>query len=166
MNLPDLLRHYAAYNAWANAEMVMWLAAKDPELMTREVPSSFPTLQLTVLHLLDAEQIWHRRMLGDPNLVFPSKTFVGDFEDAAASLLHCSNNLLEFLHGQPDEFFEKSFPYGMFNGDQVVSTVPHMVLHCLQHSTFHRGQLVTIGRSLGLTDPPKTDYIYFTRKFA
>jgi len=34
----------------------------------------------------------------------------------------------------------------------------------MNHGTFHRGQLVTMGRSLGLTDPPKTDFIHYLRE--
>ena len=38
---------------------------------------------------------------------------------------------------------------------------PDMIQHCLNQSTYHRGQIVTIARKIGLTDPPMTDYILY-----
>lgn len=33
--------------------------------------------------------------------------------------------------------------------------------HVYNHATYHRGQLITMGRQAGLSNPPRTDYIYF-----
>ena len=32
------------------------------------------------------------------------------------------------------------------------------IMHYANHSTYHRGQVTSIGRSLGFTDAPMTDY--------
>jgi uncharacterized damage-inducible protein DinB len=42
-------------------------------------------------------------------------------------------------------------------------TVVDMIHHCMNHSTYHRGQLITMGRQAGLADPPRTDFIYYVR---
>jgi uncharacterized damage-inducible protein DinB len=34
-------------------------------------------------------------------------------------------------------------------------------MHCMNHSTYHRGQIVTMGRNLGFTDAPMTDYNFY-----
>ncbi len=34
-------------------------------------------------------------------------------------------------------------------------------LHVFNHSTYHRGQIVTIGRGLGYKDAPMTDYNFY-----
>ncbi len=33
--------------------------------------------------------------------------------------------------------------------------------HVFNHSTYHRGQVVTIGRNIDITDAPMTDYNFF-----
>ena len=33
--------------------------------------------------------------------------------------------------------------------------------HLIIHGTYHRGQIVTIGRNIGITDAPMTDYNYY-----
>jgi uncharacterized damage-inducible protein DinB len=35
------------------------------------------------------------------------------------------------------------------------------IQHAMNHSTYHRGQLVTIGRNLGYIDAPMTDYNFY-----
>jgi len=42
-----------------------------------------------------------------------------------------------------------------------VTAIADMIHHCMNHSTYHRGQLITIGRQAGLQDPPRTDFIYY-----
>jgi uncharacterized damage-inducible protein DinB len=36
-----------------------------------------------------------------------------------------------------------------------------LLQHCLNHSTYHRGQIVSIGHQVGLKDAPMTDYMYY-----
>ena len=35
------------------------------------------------------------------------------------------------------------------------------IQHVVNHTTYHRGQIITIGRNLGFTDAPMTDFNYF-----
>jgi uncharacterized damage-inducible protein DinB len=36
-------------------------------------------------------------------------------------------------------------------------------MHVFNHGTYHRGQLVTMLRQVGVTEIPQTDYIAFVR---
>ncbi|MBK9337244.1 MAG: hypothetical protein IPM98_11980 [Lewinellaceae bacterium] len=56
MTLDTLLQDYSAYNLWANTAIVNWLRTKPAGLMTQPVPSSFPTLHDTLLHIWGAEK--------------------------------------------------------------------------------------------------------------
>ncbi len=39
-----------------------------------------------------------------------------------------------------------------------------MIQHCLNHSTCHRGQLVTVARQSDPEDIPASDFVYCERK--
>jgi uncharacterized damage-inducible protein DinB len=39
-----------------------------------------------------------------------------------------------------------------------------MLLHLFNHNTYHRGQLVTMLRQLGMDKIPATDFIVWSRK--
>jgi len=58
----------------------------------------------------------------------------------------------------------KLINYKLLSGDTGESSLLHIFHHVMNHSTYHRGQLVTMGRELGFTDPPKTDFIQFCRE--
>jgi uncharacterized damage-inducible protein DinB len=38
-----------------------------------------------------------------------------------------------------------------------------MLLHCFNHSTQHRGQVITMMRTVGLVDIPANDLVVFQR---
>ncbi|MCW3088046.1 MAG: hypothetical protein JWQ78_1432, partial [Sediminibacterium sp.] len=41
--------------------------------------------------------------------------------------------------------------------------VKEILLHLFNHGTYHRGQLVTLLRQVGVEEIPRTDYIEFSR---
>ncbi|PYP34487.1 MAG: hypothetical protein DMD46_16610 [Gemmatimonadetes bacterium] len=50
-------------------------------------------------------------------------------------------------------------------GGEYVHTFRQMFRHAVDHSSYHRGQIVTMLRQLGVT-PPTTGLIYFYREVA
>lgn len=166
MTLDSLLQDYAAYNLWANTGTVNWLRTKPADAMTREVPSSFPTLHATLLHIWGAEKIWLERLQLVPTSPFLSQTFSGTTAELFDGLLRCSADFSDYVHNQPPDFFQKTCPFRLLNGTEDARPRHQMILHCMQHSTYHRGQIVTIARNLGFTDPPQTDYIKYVREKA
>jgi uncharacterized damage-inducible protein DinB len=54
----SLIKNYVAYNLWANTRLVEWLTTKPAALLEKEVPSSFPSIRLTLLHIWQTERFW------------------------------------------------------------------------------------------------------------
>ncbi len=163
MTLEILLKDYTTYNLWANRLMVDWLGRKPAELMTRELPSSFPSLHKTLLHIWGAEKVWIERLNGDGPEKFLTDYFSGSTKDVFEGLLACSVQFRDLVADKDAGYFAGYSTYVHINGNQYTQNRAQMILHCMQHSTYHRGQLVTMARSLGLTDPPQTDYIAHVR---
>jgi len=53
-----LMKNYANYNLWANTTLVNWLKTKPAALLEQTVPSSFPSIKLTLLHIWQTERYW------------------------------------------------------------------------------------------------------------
>src|SRR5687767_1526170 len=53
-----LMKNYANYNLWANSTLVSWLKTKPAALLDQEVPSSFSSIRLTLLHIWQTERYW------------------------------------------------------------------------------------------------------------
>lgn len=163
MTLEFLLKDYTAYNQWANERIIQWLKTKPAEKMTAEVPSSFPSLRATLLHIWAAEDIWLLRLQQISPTSFLSNTFQGSDVELFERLLQNSEAFKHFVQRQSAEYFEQTTSYKHTTGKAYEQYSAEIIQHCMQHSTFHRGQIVTIARNLGLTDPPKTDYIEYVR---
>src|ERR1700751_2213951 len=67
----------ARYNQWANKILINLIQTQTPELLEKEIDSSFNTLKKTILHMADAEYIWHCRLTNVPFDKIPSKMGVG-----------------------------------------------------------------------------------------
>lgn len=160
---PELFKDFARYNAWANDQILNWLFAQPEELLERETPSSFPTLRLTLLHIWDAQDIWMRRLQGREATNFPSAQFKGSLQEIKTGLQANSAQFSDMIQQCPDPFFSGHIRYKNSKGTEFSTANAEVILHCMQHGTYHRGQIVTMARSLGITDPPQTDYIAFVR---
>ncbi|MEI9934102.1 MAG: DinB family protein [Ferruginibacter sp.] len=62
-----------------------------------------------------------------------------------------------------EEALLQLFSYKTFKGDPFTQPLYEVVFHVFNHSTYHRGQLVTILRQLGVEKIPSTDLIVFYR---
>ena len=88
--MKELLKLQGAYNYWANQRIVETVLALPEGECLRELSSSFPSLQKTLLHIWDAETGWWQRLKLQERIELPGKTFNGTIQDVAAGLLHQS----------------------------------------------------------------------------
>jgi uncharacterized damage-inducible protein DinB len=155
--MKTLLHEYAAYDRWANSRFFERLAEESEDILDALAPSSFPTLRKTVLHIRDAECAWTHRLLGAP-VRWPAEPGT----DIATLIPHCER-LHDLVHGMDEAEFEKERSYRDLKGNEHRSRVWRMLMHCFNHSTQHRGQLITQMRFLGLERIPANDLVVFQR---
>lgn len=155
--LATLLREYADYDLWANTRFVERLAREPDDVLDAPVASSFPSLRKTVLHIRDAENAWLCRLMGQP-VPWPADGTID-----LNGLLRVSRELHAFVHGCSDADLSGMREYKTLKGDPQRSLVWRMLHHCFNHSTQHRGQIITMMRSLGLTEIPANDLVAFQR---
>lgn len=157
------LQQHLAYNVWANAKIADFILNAGEKLFDTEVESSFPTLRKTVYHIWDAEYIWLKRLQGESLADWPSKNFNGTMQDASKSWAECSNSFQEFIAGKDQTYYQSICTYKNMKGDTFTTPVEGIVMHVVNHGAFHRGQMITMLRSLGYTDLGSTDLITFLR---
>jgi uncharacterized damage-inducible protein DinB len=161
----QLLKDYAAYNAWANQTLADAILEMDEHTHQQIVKSSFPNLYATILHMWDAESIWWQRMEGHAQLLIPSREFNPAMKEAINGLLNQSREWSNWMNRVTEEQLQKEFSYKNLKGEAFTSGVWQVVHHIFNHGTYHRGQLVTMMRELGVTEIPSTDFILWCRKF-
>lgn len=152
-----ILHEYAAYDLWANARFVERLNREPDEVLDAVVPSSFSSLRTTVLHIRDAENAWMCRIQGT-EVPWPA-----DATTDLGGLVRVCTRLHDLVYGMDEAIMQEGRGYKTLKGDPQRSTIWRMLHHCFNHSTQHRGQLITMMRSLGLTDIPANDLVVYQR---
>lgn len=163
--MKELLTYYCQYNIWANEKLAQFFADKSDDLLTQHIENSFPSIRKTAIHILSAEIGWLSR-LGDTN--FKNEKVADDFESTNAvfaALVETSKAFAAYVEKQPANFFEGEVSYHTWDGNPWSMPPKLMVHHCMNHSTYHRGQLITMARQLGMKDGvPSTDLLYYSRE--
>ncbi|MBL8000458.1 MAG: DinB family protein [Flavobacteriales bacterium] len=160
MDIVHLLREYAAYDQWANGRLLERLEREDPALLDAPVKSSFPTLRDTLLHVRDAEHVWLCRLQGLQH------NWPAEADRSLATLLKHGALLQTYVMGLDQAELERERTYHDLKGNAHHQAAWRMLMHCFNHSSYHRGQVVTIMRGLGLEGIPAMDLVVYQRTLA
>lgn len=161
--MKELLKQYAAYNAWANQKILDLILSLPEEKHQVEMMSSFPTIYRTALHIWDAETSWWQRVKLHERVVVPSENFKASMQDLSNGLLNQSRQWEEWVNSASDLSLEHVFQYQNSKRESFKQPVFQVLLHVFNHSTYHRGQLVSMLRNLGVDKIPQTDFIIWSR---
>lgn len=161
--MKTLLAQFAAYNLWANGALVACIRALPPDVQAQTVVSSFNSLHATLLHLWDAESIWWQRLKLQEQITKPSENFSGDTTAVIKGLLESSAQWAAWVQGAQEHMLEHQFIYRNTKKEQFKQPVWQVLLQVFNHGMYHRGQLVTMLRQLGVTKIPATDFIAWSR---
>lgn len=154
----SLVQSYISYNAWANRRLADFLKTKPSELMDSEVLSSFPTIRLTLAHILETQDFWFRVLQQKHNE--PKEEFIGTAHELMDELVRNSEAFEAYANRLTEEEFQQPC-YLATQWFEADKTRLEYIMHTMNHGTYHRGQIITIGRNLGFTDAPMTDYNYY-----
>jgi len=155
--MKELLAHYASYDHWANTRFVERLQHETDQILDRPVSSSFPSLRSTVLHIRDAENVWWGRLTGEKT------QWPAEASSEITTLLPYSARLSAWVQHVGEVELARVAEYRDLRGNAYRQPVWQLLLHCFNHSTQHRGQLITLMRTLGLGDIPANDLVVFQR---
>ena len=161
--MQKFIKEYAAFNLWANQRICSVADKLSEAQFTMEIPSSFSSIQKTLLHIWDSQVIWIKRMEGTSLGTFPSDKFSGTKQDILEGLISSSVTLDELANATDEEAMNEPIQYATLKGDRMSSMRYRIYSHVINHGSYHRGQLVTMFRQVGVTEPPSTDLIFFYR---
>jgi uncharacterized damage-inducible protein DinB len=152
-----------AYNEWANRRTFDAAAALTPAQRTQHIESSFPSVNATLAHIVGAEWIWLERWVGRPTAGFPDWVATPDFDDLRRRLAAVEAERRAFIAVLTEERLRADLSSRLLNGTTSSDPLHLLLRHVANHSTYHRGQVATFLRQLGVT-PPSTDLIRYVRE--
>ncbi len=159
MELKEHIKSIWLYNQWANEKLFNTIPVEVADI---EINSSFNSIRKTVYHLWDAETVWLERLMDKTLTAWPpSANYTGTFEESFAKIKEQENTYIQFID---ESDLSHRISYKNLKGDEFSNSYFEILAHVANHSTFHRGQLVTMLRQAGVTQIPPTDLIAYYRK--
>jgi uncharacterized damage-inducible protein DinB len=162
--MKELLLQYARYNVWANKKIIDAMLKINAADLDKEIISSFSSIRATTYHVIGAEMIWLQRLQLAEHPYWFADSFRDVFSEACTIWQKTSSDLVQFVEKQYDD---RALGHELMYYD--LKKMPHkrpvyeVILHVCNHSTYHRGQLVTMLRQAGATDIPGTDFTLFKK---
>lgn len=159
--LVQAVRGLLAYTIWADRQVLQALAELPEEDLVRETGTSFGSVLGTMAHILGAEQLWLSRFLGVPLMELPSVEDFASYDVLRSSFEDFWPQLEVFLASLTPEQMRQDFRWTNSRGETHEAPMRQLLLHVVNHSTYHRGQVVAQLRQLGRI-PPSTDLAYWS----
>jgi uncharacterized damage-inducible protein DinB len=143
-----VIAHDAVWDGW-------WpvLASLSPAQAHQTIPSSYPTVFATIAHMVVAEAFWQHRLDGGP--MESVADALGDLAGLERAWRVIQRRRQEWVD-QADPQADVSFT--LATGYRGTVKAWECVCHLASHAHFHRGQVVTQLRQLGVT-PPSFDLL-------
>jgi uncharacterized damage-inducible protein DinB len=155
-------RELFAYSSWANGLMFDAAQALSPAQLSATIASSFPSVRGTLGHIAGTEWIWLRRWRGDSPTSVPAWVDASPLPELRGHLGAVEAERDQYLAPLGDGDLERIVQYRRLSGEAHGDRLADLVRHVVNHSTYHRGQVATQLRHLGVK-PPGTDLILYLR---
>ena len=154
----------AEYNIWANNIVMSWLKDISSDQWSQPVVSSFGNLEATTLHIAAAESIWLDRLRKYDSPVWLPHVMNPGKEETLELWTKASKELRDFIQDFDENDLNEQLYFKRINGESSSMSNLHIFAHVFNHSTYHRGQLLTLLRQVGYEKVTGTDMLLFFRK--
>jgi uncharacterized damage-inducible protein DinB len=152
-----------AFNSWATQRIFDGIATLSEEQLRRDMKASHRSIYGTLLHLIGAEKLWLDRWLNRQDLPRLQESDVPTLALLRATWEQVGLESVRWLGSMTDRKLQETFTISGANAKRLEQTYAQSLQHIVDHGTYHRGQIVTLLRQLGVT-PPSTGMIGFTRE--
>jgi uncharacterized damage-inducible protein DinB len=138
------------YNAWANRRII--------DCLERQSVSDEKILSV-MGHLVSANFIWLNRIKDLPKSKYE---LWGKYDVPALKRMidEADEEWMNFV--QENENFDRVLKYRNYVGDYFENNVQQIMIHLVNHGSYHRGQVAMLLRQKGF-EPINTDYITYDR---
>lgn len=138
------------YNAWANKRVL--------DCLTRQNVSDEKIMSL-LGHVVAAQYLWLHRIQGLPA---PKVKLWGEYKlpQLITMAEEIGGRWLEFVKATDN--FNRDLQYNNYVGDPYITNVEMIMIHLVNHSSYHRAQIAMQLRQKGF-EPINTDFITYDR---
>src|SRR5262249_23174937 len=120
--------------------------------------SSFASVRDTLVHMMETELIWLKRWRQHPPHAEGSPQPFASLDAVSGRWSAIERDVRDYLASVTDEMLAAPLTYLSDQGDSLTSELWRQMFHLINHQSYHRGQVATLLRQLGV-QPPATDFL-------
>ena len=157
-------RDLLLYMLWADRTTLRAVREVRPDDLRRDAGISYGSLLGTMAHMLGSQRRWLGRFSGHAPAHMPTLEDFPDLLSWITAWEETASQIEAFLAALTDE--QLAAPLTWIGTEGETSTCPlwQPVVHLVNHTSYHRGQIVSLLRQMGY-QPPTTDLIrYFLER--
>jgi uncharacterized damage-inducible protein DinB len=159
----DYIRILIEYNYWARDRVLASAEQLSSEQLSRNLGSSFGSVLDTLIHMYSAEWIWYQRWKGESPTAGPHRIQLVSIDAVREAWRPLEGQIRAFVDALGPAGLARAIEYKTMNGQAGSSAHWQMIVHIVNHGTYHRGQIATMLRQLGVRPALSTDMIVFFR---
>ncbi|HEX4480816.1 MAG TPA: DinB family protein [Rudaea sp.] len=154
------------YKAWAN-ERIYTDVAKLPEAaLTQPDPIIFGNLLRTLHHTYAMDHVWRSHLLGESHgLTSRNPDYCPTFPEVRDAQRAMDRWFIEYADGLTPDTRNESVSFTFIGGKPSTMSREDIVLHVVNHGTYHRGHVAGMMHKHGVM-APTTDYPVFLKSAA
>ena len=150
------------FDKWATDKLLEVVAQVPESQYNKDLGSSHGGIHGTLVHIMAADRIWLERWKGNSPTRLIGEEEVPTLQSLKEQWRSLRKELEQLLNSLTDEQVQSGHSYKTTEGVPYTQPLCQQMQHRINHSTYHRGQIVTFLRQLGVK-PPSTDLILFYR---
>ncbi|HEY6271839.1 MAG TPA: DinB family protein [Terriglobales bacterium] len=154
------IKELYAYNRWANKRTLNAASRLDLGSFGRAMGNSFSSVRDTLVHMLSGEWIWLERWLGRAPTAFLHAADFPSVEKLQARWNGVEQDYERFIQSLTPSRLNEPLAYLNRTGERWVYPLWQQMVHVVNHSSYHRGQITTLLRQLG-AEPVSTDLLMY-----
>lgn len=163
MELKDIRELYH-YNRWANHRILAAAGKLAGDAFIRPMGNSFSSVRNTLAHILGAEWIWLERWQGRfPTALLDAGGFpsVRSLESRWKTVEQDQDRFIQAL---AEQRLKEDLSYLNREGRRFSYPLWQQMVHVVNHSSYHRGQVTTLLRQLGAEAVSTDLLLYYDEK--
>ncbi len=157
--MQDDVAAFFAYDRWANTRVLDACRELTAEQYVAEPVPGWSSVRSTVYHIAWVTEFHLRTVAGDRDDRIPTEADVATVDDAARLLERAYGRFEELRPALTPERLNSLLTLSWPGGSATLPTWA-LLRHIVSHSTYHRGQVASKLKRLGI-EPPNTDFFFW-----
>ncbi|MEM1000112.1 MAG: DinB family protein [Bacteroidota bacterium] len=146
------------FHRWRQYKISELLTQVGAKYFSRQLNGSFSSLFIILNHLVWAEKVWLGRVNNNEVATMRDSSVA----ELLAAWREITDKWAHHVETTPQEAFEETVVYFNSKGHRFENDLSEIVVHLIDHSTYHIGQMMNAVRGFGI-EPVSTNYIHYLR---